>query len=202
MGRRNRKNILFDGCWAHVISRAADRRYIFESAEDFEMFKDLLGESKRKSGYRIHHYCLLNTHFHLAVSMDCAKDFSEGIRRLKMSYAKYFNFKVQRFGPLWRDRFKSLVIEDEKYLLACGRYIERNPVEAGLVGKSEDWPYSSSRHYELGQSDGLVDPYSSGVEPMMVDNPGIFFTEGHAIGSKLFKIQCQERLFQLEPVPR
>ncbi len=204
MGRRNRGNILFDGCWAHIISRAADKRYIFESTEDFEMFKTLLKESKSKSSYRIHHYCLMHTHFHLAVSMDRAEDFSEAIRWLKMSYSKYFNFKMKRFGPLWRDRFKSLVIEDERYLFACGRYIEGNPVEAGLVKHGTDWPYSSSRHYELGQIDDLVDSYGYGGEPVIVEteSSGKFFTEGHAIGSNLFKIYCQEQSLQMEPVPR
>ncbi len=203
MGRRNREDILFDGCWAHVISRASDKRFIFEEAADFEKFKGLLMESKFKSGYKIHHYCLMNTHFHLVVSMEVAKHFSEGIKWVKWAYAKYFNFKAQRFGPLWRDRFKSLVIENERYLLACGRYVEGNPVEAGMVRKNADWAYSSSRHYETGQIDSLVDAYIFDGEPaVVVGEKEKFFAEGYAIGSELFKLHCQERLFQSMPVTR
>jgi len=202
MGRKNRGHVLFDNCWAHVISRAADKRYILEDAEDFEKFKNLLQQSKINSGFKIHHYCLMNTHFHLVVSMKSVKDFSEGLKWVKWSYAKYFNFKVQRFGPLWRDRFKSLVIEDERYLAACGSYIEGNPVEAGMVSKNTEWPYSSSRHYELGQVDNLIDGYAVSREPVNIpENKENFFSEGHVIGSNLFKIHCEEQAFQSMPVP-
>ncbi len=203
MGRRNRGDILFDGCWAHVISRAADKRYIFSDNEDFEKFKALLLQSKKQFGYRIHHYCLMNTHFHLAVSVETAVQFSEGLKWAKWNYARYFNFKEHRFGPLWRDRFKSLLIENEKYLMACGRYIEGNPVEAGLVSHSEDWPHSSSRYYVLKQMDELVDPYAFNGESIeFVGNAEEYFTQGQAIGSELFKIHCRERFFRVVPVPQ
>jgi putative transposase len=201
MGRRNRKNILYDGCYAHVFSRAADKRYIFNGTQDFEKFKTLLAESKRRFSYRIHHYCLMHTHFHLAVSMDHAEAFSEGLKGVKWSYARYFNLRNQRFGPLWRDRFKSLLIEDERYLQACGRYIEGNPVEAGIVKRCEDWPYSSSRHYLEGKEDALVDSYTFDGEPITIKgDPEKTFTQGQVIGSDLFKIHFEEE--SILPVPR
>lgn len=76
MARINRKNLLIDGCYAHVMSRAADKRYIFRSHDDFEKFKEFLQLSKARYSYRIHHYCLMHTHFHLVVSMDSARLFS------------------------------------------------------------------------------------------------------------------------------
>jgi len=203
MGRRNRGNILFDGCWAHVISRAADKRYILKDYEDFEKFKALLRQSKKQFSYRIHHYRLMHTHFHLAVSVENAPQFSEGLKWAKWSYARYFNLREQRFGPLWRDRFKSLLIEDTNYLMACGRYIEGNPVEAGMVNRSEDWPHSSSRYYTLNQADELVDPYIFDGGPIKITGSAEeYFTRGHAIGSELFKIHCQEIFFKDMPVPR
>jgi putative transposase len=139
---------------------------------------------------------LMHTHFHLLVSVNDSQKFSHGLKWLKWSYARYFNFREQRFGPLWRDRFKSLVIEDERYLNACGRYIENNPVEAGLVKRCENWPHSSSQHYFLGKKDPLIDDYAfDGTE---IDIPAAareeFFTKGHAIGSQLFKIHISESL--------
>lgn len=201
MGRRNRRSILYDGCYAHVFSRAADKRYIFSGDEDFEKFKALLFESKQKFSYRIHHYCLMHTHFHLAVSMDNAEQFSEGLKRVKWSYARHFNDRDKRFGPLWRDRFKSLLIEDEQYLQACGRYIEGNPVEAGIVKRCEDWPHSSSRYYFKGEEDALVDPYAFDGEPVIIKGDmEKYFTQGQVIGSDLFKIHFEEE--STMPVPR
>lgn len=205
MGRKNRRSILYDGCYAHVFSRATEKKYIFETDHDFDTFKALLLESKSKHSYRIHHYCLMHTHFHLLVSMDNVKQFSEALKWVKWSYAKYFNYKHQRFGPLWRDRFKSLVIEDERYLQACGAYVEGNPVEAGMVERCEDWPYSSAQCYSSRhKKDALVDTYTfDGGSPLIVEkqNQEEFFTRGHVIGSELFKIHCQEKLLQSMPVP-
>lgn len=202
MGRKNRKNILYDGCYAHIFSRASEKRRIFCSSEDFDQFKELLLKSKDRFSYHIHHYCLMHTHFHLAVSMENAQEFSEGLKWVKWSYARFFNFRKKRFGPLWRDRFKSLLIEDERYLLACGRYIESNPVEAGMVNRCEDWSYSSSGYYLKGKKDLLVSPYVLKGMPVISDeNLEKYFTQGYAIGSELFKIQCQEKSFSIMPVP-
>jgi putative transposase len=121
----------------------------------------------------------------------------------KWRYARYFNFREKRFGPLWRDRFKSLLIEDEQYLQACGRYIEGNPVEAGIVERCEDWPHSSSQYYFKGERDALVDPYAYDGEPVTIEaeHQEKYFTQGYGIGSELFKIHCQEELPQSMSVP-
>ena len=196
----NRSKILYDGCYAHVFSRAADKCSIFHGDEDFGKFKELLLETEEKFSYRIHHYCLMHTHFHLAVSMDNAEGFSEGLKVVKRNYARYFNLKHQRFGPLWRDRFKSLVIEDERYLQACGRYIEGNPVEAGMAKRCEDWPHSSSRYHLKGEEDPLVTVYRFDGEALSArDDAEKFFTQGFVIGSELFKIHFEEET--IIPVP-
>ncbi len=200
MGRLNRGKILYDGCYAHVFSRAADKRCIFNHDEDFDKFKALLLASKEKFSYRIHHYSLMHTHFHLAVSMDSARKFSEGLKVVKRNYARYFNLRNQRFGPLWRDRFKSLLIEDERYLQACGRYIESNPVAAGMVDRCENWPHSSSAYYLQDKEDALVTPYAFDGEQIAIKgNQEQFFTHGQMIGSDLFKIHIEEE--SLIPVP-
>ena len=201
MGRRSRGSILYDGCYAHVFSRASEKREIFLGAKDFVKFKELLKEAKKNYSYRIHHYCLMHTHFRLVVSMDYAKEFSEGLKWVKWNYARYFNLREKRFGPLWRDRFKSLIIENERYLQACGKYVEENTVEAGMVERCEDWPYSSSRYYFCNERDDLVDSYRFDGEPIKVENKDEEFTKGYSIGSKLFKIYCKEEAEQGMPVP-
>ncbi len=202
MGRKNRGSILFDGCWAHVFSRATEKKYIFREEADFKKFKDILLEAKTRHEFKIHHYCLMSTHFHIVVSIPSVQQFSEGLKWVKWSYARYFNLKNRRFGPLWRDRFKSLVIEDERYLRACGQYVEANPVEAGMVNRCEDWAHSSSRYYLRKAKDTLVDGYTFNGEPLVVaGNREEYFTKGHVIGSELFKIHCQEEFFQSLSVP-
>ena len=195
MPRRPRQTILTDGCYGHIYSRALEHRRIFENDIDFQFFKKLLHETKEKFGYRIHHYCLLNTHFHLLVSMDQADIFSKGMRELKRLYANWVHVEQKRYGPIWWGRFGSQRVEDEKYLYACGLYIEMNPVKAGLVLRPEEWEYSSSRHYFLGQKDELVDDYERpDREEIRNIEDDLNLEKGHIIGSELFKIYEEENV--------
>ena len=202
MARRARKQILFDSCYAHILSRSFEKRWIFEDSEDFEAFKGYLLKSKEKHKFLIHHYCLMRTHFHLAVSIPDLKAFSRGLQQVKWHYTARYNKRYQRSGPLWRERFKSLLIEDEQYLYACGLYVEENPLKAGLVEKREDWPYSSATYYLLGKSDLLLDPYEGkGIPPGVNPRDESFFTQGPGIGSELFQIHLREGLLKNMTVP-
>ena len=188
MGRQNRGSVLYNGCYAHVFSRASDKRFIFQSDRDFQKFKELLLESKKKHSYRIHHYCLMHTHFHLAVGIKSLETFSRGIQWVKWQYTRAYNSRFKRWGPLWRERFKSMVVEDEKYLYACGRYIEQNPVKAGLAEKESEWEYSSARHYEGHRKDSLIDEYDQQGMARDIDvSNEEEFMRGWIIGSDWFK---------------
>jgi len=138
MGRIARQDILYAGCYAHVFTRAIGGFWIVSGQQDFEELKRLLLQAKKKFQFEIYHYCFMHTHFHVAVRVNDVFAFSKGLGYVKKKYAEWYNFKQKRFGPLWRDRFKSLLIEDEKYLYACGLYIERNPVKAGMVNKERN----------------------------------------------------------------
>lgn len=202
MGRITRNEILYDGCYAHVISRSIRKMKIFNDREDFEEFKKFLLEVKRRGKFKIFHYCLMQTHFHLAVEMGSVKEFSCAVRDLKRSYVYWFHGKYKISGPIWRERFKSLLIEDENYLYACGRYIEDNPLKAGLVRESWNWEYSSCRHYEQGVVDKLIDQYESAVkevEDLIFDKEE--FENGSVIGSSFFKFQFQESRKNARRVP-
>ncbi len=194
MVRKARSAVLYDGCFAHVFSRALDQKLIFRSPDDFGFFKALLQRTKNKYQYRIHHYCLMNTHFHLAVSMTELKTFSDALKELKQAYVKHVHAQNRQYkGPIWWGRFGSKVIEDERYLAACGLYIEMNPLKAGMVKRPEDWPHSSSRHYFLNQTDPLVDPYEQPSHEVASElSKKIDFTRGNIIGSELFRLQTQE----------
>ena len=159
------------------------------------MFKKLLQQTKAKFGYRIHHYCLMNTHFHLLVSMDRADHFSKGMKEIKRLYANWAHREQKCYGPVWWGRFGSQLVEDERYLYACGLYIEMNPVKAGLVLSPEEWEYSSSRHYLLGYKDVLVDSYEQpSREEIRGIEDSLNLEQGHIIGSELFKIYEEENV--------
>lgn len=202
MSRRPRNQILFDGAFAHIISRSINGTRIFEEAADFLRFKELLLQAKKVFRFQIHHYCLMNTHFHMAVSIASLGLLARGLQQVKWQYTKWFNAKYLHEGPIWRERFKSLLIENESYLHACGLYIEANPVKAGCVEQPYDWPFSSSAHYGLEIEDPLVDDYDRRELPDGADQlDEEFFVKGKAIGSDLFRLQVRENLFQSMTVP-
>ena len=196
MSRMARSAIMYDGCYAHVISRSIRKQKIFNDEEDFRVFIDLLGQSKKQASYRIFHYCLMHTHFHLAVQIPHLPDFSKAFQRLKSYYTYKYHTKYRLSGPIWRERFRGLLIENESYMYACGRYIERNPVEAGLVKRALEWPFSSCQYYETGKADGIVDGYPSDTLPAMPKHMDLedrsLFECGAGIGSNFFKLQLME----------
>jgi len=193
MGRKTRQEILHDSCFGHIYSRALEHKRIFQEESEFELFKKLLQQTKDKYGYRIHHYCLMHTHFHLLVSIENVTEFSKAMKELKRLYANRLHEQQKRYGPIWWGRFGSQLIEDERYLYACGLYIEMNPVKAGLVLRPEMWAYSSSRYYYLGISDALVDEYDQPTLESIRDiEINLSLKQGHVIGSDLFKIYEKE----------
>jgi len=204
MSRISRLELLYGGCYVHVISRSIRKLKLFQDNEDFEFFMGLLKKAKSRAGFRIYHYCLMQTHFHLAVRMEDPEEFSWGIRDVKRDYACKFHDKYRLSGPVWRERYKSLLVEDERYLYMCGKYIEENPVKAGLVREGMDWKYSSSRHYALGEQDNLIDKYDEGVEARGVEGLSLDeedFERGSVIGSGFFKFQFFQSRKQPRPVP-
>ena len=145
----------------------------------------------------------MRTHFHLAVQMGKVKEFSHAMRDLKRSYVYWFHAKYNLSGPVWRERFRSLLIENEDYLYACGQYIENNPREAGLVNESKDWPYSSCKYYQLHASDDLIDTYENNIhkmEDLLIAREE--FESSSVIGSSFFKFQFFENQKKLRRVPR
>lgn len=198
MSRMARSAFMYDGCYAHVISRSIRKQAIFNDEEDFRVFLGLLSRSKKEAGYRIFHYCLMSTHFHLAVQIPHLTDFSKAIQRLKSYYTYKYHTKYRLSGPIWRERFRSLLIESEPYMYACGRYIEHNPVEAGLVDMALDWPFSSCQYYEAGKPDGITDGYPRDTLPGIPKDMDIqdrsLFERGAVIGSNYFKFQLKETM--------
>jgi putative transposase len=145
------------GGYYHIISRSINDEWILKEREDFFKFKSITMESKEKYKLQLFHYVLMNNHFHFVLQTPSKDALAEGIQRIKSRYSRWFRNKYGWKGPIWRERYKSLWIEDERYLSACGFYIEMNPVRAGICAEPSDYEFSSFRKYHAPNHDALVD---------------------------------------------
>jgi putative transposase len=144
----------------HIIQRGNNRQAIFVDRQDFETMLGLLAESAQKFSVAIHAYVLMDNHFHLLATPATAEALPLMMQAVGRSYVRYFNQRHGRSGTLWEGRYRSTLIEAERYLLACMVYIDLNPVRAGMVALPAAWPWSSHAHY-LGQRiDKLVTPHA------------------------------------------
>jgi putative transposase len=165
MARIPRTQYLQANGYYHVISRTINQALILKAPEDFQYFKKLMHQAKQQFPLSLFHYALMGTHFHFVVQTIKPDDLAGHLRYLKWSYTQWARKKYGWKGPLWRERYRSLAIQDEAYLAACGLYVECNPVRAGLCQEPSDYPYSSARKYFLGQPDDLLDPYTPAPVP-------------------------------------
>lgn len=143
----------------HVIQRGNNRQAIFASAADYQMLLDLLGDNARKFGVALHSYVLMTNHFHLLATPESADALPHMMQAVGRRYVRYFNDSQGRSGTLWEGRYKSTLIQTERYLLACMVYIDLNPVRAGLVAEARDYPWSSAGHYLGLRTDRLITPH-------------------------------------------
>lgn len=127
----------------HIINRGVNRQTIFLDNEDKETFLGFLELSRDVYQFTVHSFCIMDNHYHLLVETT-RDNLSLAIRYINSRYAAWFNKKYSRVGPLWQGRFKSWYIHNEEYLWLLIRYIEMNPVKAGLVNGVGDFPFSSS----------------------------------------------------------
>ena len=130
----------------HVMLRGINRSDIFLEDEDKVVFLNTLLLKKSKEEYVLHAYCLMDNHVHLLIQ-EKEDDISRIMKRIGITYVRYFNKKYQRIGPLFQDRYKSEKVEDDGYLLTVMRYIHNNPVAAGLVKKPRAYNWSSYNDY-------------------------------------------------------
>ena len=143
----------------HVIQRDNNRQPIFASVADYQMMLELLDENARKFGVAIHAYVLMGNHFHLLATPQTAQSLPQMMQAVGRRYVRYFNDTQKRTGTLWEGRYKSTVIQTERYLLACMVYIDLNPVRAGMVVQARDYPWSSHVHYIGLRTDKLITPH-------------------------------------------
>lgn len=143
----------------HVIQRGNNRQPCFADERDFAAYADWLEEAARKFGVAVHAWVFMTNHVHLLVTPMAAGSVSRMMQTLGRRYVRYFNHSYRRTGTLWEGRFRSCLVEADTYLLTCQRYIELNPVRAGMVARPSDYHWSSFHTNALGIASRLWTPH-------------------------------------------
>lgn len=143
----------------HIIQRGNNRQAIFASSADYESLLGMFDEHARKNSVALHAYVLMSNHFHLLATPETEAGIPQMMQAVGRGYVRHFNQAQQRTGTLWEGRYRSTLIQAERYLLACMVYIDLNPVRAGMVETARDYLWSSHRHYTGARHDRLISPH-------------------------------------------
>jgi putative transposase len=143
----------------HVIQRGHNRGSCFFSPVDRAYYLSELREQAGRWGVTVHAYVLMTNHVHLLMTPADADGIPRLMKLLGQRYVCHVNRTQQRTGTLWEGRYRSCLVDTEGYLLTCHRYIELNPVRAGLVGHPAEYPWSSYRANALGEGDPVLSPH-------------------------------------------
>lgn len=149
--------ILPDEGFLHVFTRGNNKRYIFRKERDFKIYLELLKKYKERFNLVIYHYVLMFNHIHLLCKICTETNLAKLMQGLGLFYSNRYRKRYEYTGQFWQGRYKNNIIANDGYLLRCGLYIERNPVEAGLVNLPEQYPWSSYCAYALGEKDDIID---------------------------------------------
>ena len=140
----------------HIVQRGNNREKVFVVKKDFEKYISLLEKYSIEKNVVILAYCLMPNHVHLLVKPLGEDGLFKMMQGTTLCYTQYFNKKNKRTGRLWECRYHSTIIDGERYLWTVSRYIENNPVRAGLVKNAEDYLYSSAKTHILGEYNTLL----------------------------------------------
>jgi putative transposase len=155
-----KRRVFVPGVSAHIVKRGNNRGSIFSRTDDYESFLGLLKAAAPRHGTAIHGFVLMTTHVHILATPEGPASIPAMMKELGERYSRYFNGEYSRSGTPWDGRYRAFVIEDERYLLTCLRYVELNPVRAGMVLRAEDYRWSSYAVHALGSSSDWLVPHA------------------------------------------
>src|SRR3954467_14556413 len=143
----------------HIVHRGVNRQPCFSRDGDYLVYVALLQAASSKFGCPVHAYCLMTNHVHILATPGSSQACGSMMHGVAQRYAHYFNKRAGRTGPLWEGRFRSCIVESARYVLACYRYIELNPVRAGMVAAACQHPWSSHAGNSGLKTDKLLTPH-------------------------------------------
>jgi len=154
-----RARIILPEIPVHVIQRGNNRQNCFYRSQDYRLFLSWLRKYAALSECRVHAYVLMTNHVHMLLTPSNADSVGFLMKRLGQRYVQYINRTYKRTGTLWESRYRSCLVQQDTYLMACYRYIELNPVRAGIVQNPSRYQWSSYRHNGLGKTSELLSPH-------------------------------------------
>jgi len=154
MPRRSR--IIVPGIPLHIIQRGNNRHACFFAEPDYLFYLEWLEEYAREAGCLVHAYVLMTNHVHILLTPTCPESAGRLMKRLGQRYVQYVNRVYKRSGTLWEGRFRSCIIDQKQYLFFCQRYIEMNPVRAGMVIHPREYRWSSYSVNAQGAKSSLI----------------------------------------------
>jgi len=135
--------IFLDNAIYHIMVRGNQKQTTFREEADFLKYTDILRHYKIKYSFRLYGYCLMPNHVHLILEIKEGKDLGKIMQGLNQTYTIWFNNKYKKVGHLWQGRYKSMIIQKNKYLIDCIEYVELNPVRAKINSSPFGYPWSS-----------------------------------------------------------
>ena len=147
------------GIAQHVVQRGNDRQACFADNADYLHYRQELREAALKHGCALHAYVLMTNHVHLLVTPNELGAVSKMMQTIGRRYVGCFNARYRRTGTLWEGRFKAALVDSDRYLLTCYRYIELNPVRAGMVADPRHYRWSSHNSNAHGADEARITPH-------------------------------------------
>jgi putative transposase len=210
-----RARLYLPGLPYHLVQRGNNREACFFEPENYQFYLELLRENAKRYRVAVHAWVLMTNHVHLLLTPENELSISRMTRALGSRYAQYLNKNYKRTGTIWEGRHKSSPVHAQEYLLKCYRYIELNPVSAGMVKRPEEYRWSSYHANAWGDAVDWVTPHveylvlGADVQARCLAYRGIFaeyLDEGdvsairlathycHPLGDDRFRLQIEEKL--------
>ncbi len=142
----------------HVIQRGNNRQPVFTDSTDRERLLTLLADAAPRFGVALHAYVLMDNHFHLLLTPSNVNGLPLLMQAVGRGYVRWFNDRHKRSGTLWEGRYRSTVVQPERWLMPCMAYMDLNPVRSGLVADAADFAWSSYGHYAGQRHDKALTP--------------------------------------------
>lgn len=140
---------IYDGKIYHIMSQGINKEYILYKDTYKKMYIKLMYEQAKENNLGRIIYCIMDNHVHIILNVQKTEDMSKFMQTVNMKYAMLYNRLEDRVGVVFRNRFKSELIYDEKYFYNCVNYVHNNPVKAGIVTNAKDYKFSSANDYNL-----------------------------------------------------
>jgi putative transposase len=158
MGFRSR--VFVEGLSVHVTQKGNNGCTIFLRDADYAVFVSMARWASAVANVSVHAFACMSTHYHLLVTPEDRSGLPRMMKRLNGRYVRYFNKTYQRTGTLWNGPYRGSLLDSEIYWLTCLRYIEQNPVKAGIVTSAADYRWSSYPAHAFGQGPEWLAPHT------------------------------------------